>query len=182
MNIWLCDICFLISKGLWEIFTSSHEIKSVGCKKQNCLQNPVILKLPRLFNQLPHGKDRETTVIPASVSFVASRNEEMFYHDNIPTHHHLLFLMLRGIKICLAELFSEVGLDMEVTQMVDIKDSSAAGNSPISKYFCWGNSPINIFKQLEIASVFGGIHSYGYWLLLFQLLNSWQKSVWFLWR
>ena len=41
----------------------------------------------QLAKQLPHGKDRETTVIPASVSFVASRNEESFYHDNIPTHH-----------------------------------------------------------------------------------------------
>ena len=114
MNIWLCDICVLISKGLREILISSHQIKSVGCKKQKCLQNPVIWNFwvfSTSYSMERIGK--QLSFLPLSpFSFVASRNEDLFYHDNIPTHHHLLFLMLRCIKICLAELFSEVGLHM----------------------------------------------------------------------
>ena len=50
-------------------------------KKQKMSANPGDLETSEAFQlakQLPHGKDRETTVIPASVSFVASRNEELF--------------------------------------------------------------------------------------------------------
>ena len=48
--------------------------------------------------------------LPPTIWTIKGMEVWLFNRDKIPTHRHLLFLMLRCIKICLAKLFSEVGL------------------------------------------------------------------------